>query len=153
MTSPGSMSLLRRLEMQEDSLIEVFVSSTSYEQWVAVTKGLAAAGYPLTMKHFDSTVPVDLTPAMFNEGEEVDFLLSVQVGQQSWTTQFYSSTLIDFQGDPRCVLTESDIADIVEFMRVIAAAIGRTVCLSPETLDYENAPAYMRVDAYGVLDR
>ncbi len=138
--------------MQEDSLIEVFVNSTSYEQWVATVMGLTAAGYPLAMKRLDSTVPVALSRAMFNEGEEVDYLLSVQVGQQLWTTQFYSSTLIDFQGDPRCILTESDIADTVEFMRVIAVATRRTVSLSPETLDYENATAYIRVDAYGVVD-
>ncbi|MFF0010865.1 hypothetical protein [Streptomyces sp. NPDC005374] len=152
MTRSESLNLLQRLEMQEDSLIEVFVTSASYGQWVAVLEGLAAGGFILRMKHFDSDVPVDINPAMFNEGDNVDYLLSVQVGRQSWTTQFYSSTLIDFQGDPRGIRTEKDVADVAEFMRVISEATGQTVCLSSETLDYANATAYMTVTAYGAHD-
>ncbi|MFD6446786.1 hypothetical protein ACFWEJ_16895 [Promicromonospora sp. NPDC060204] len=146
------MNLLHCLEMQEDSLIEVFVTSASYEQWVAAIEGLTAGGFILGMKHHDSDVPVDLDPEMFNEGDSVDYLLSVQVGRQSWTTQFYSLTLIDFQGDPRSVRTERDIADVAEFMRVISEATGRAVSLSSETLDYANATAYMTVTANGAPD-
>ncbi|WP_031514941.1 hypothetical protein [Streptomyces sp. NRRL F-5123] len=152
MTHAEYLNLLQFLKMQEDSLIEVFVTSASYEQWVAAIEGLAVGGFILGMKHFDSDVPVDLNPEMFNEGDNVDYLLSVQVGRQSWTTQFYSSTLIDFQGDPRSIHTEKDVADVVEFMRVISEATGQTVHLSSETLDYANATAYMTVAANGAPD-
>ena len=143
MTYSESLNLLQCLEIQEDSLIEVFVTPASYEQWVAAIEGLAAGGFILGMKHFDTDVPVDLNPTMFNEGDDVDYLLSVQVGRQSWTTQFYSSTLIDFQGDPRGIRTEKDVADVAEFMRVISEATRQTVSLSSETLDYANATAYI----------
>ncbi|MDQ0696292.1 hypothetical protein [Streptomyces sp. W4I9-2] len=149
MTNSDPLSLLQFLEMQEDSLIEVFVTSVSYKHWVATIEGLAADGFILRMKHFESDVPVVLDPAMFNEGDNVDYLLSVEVGRQSWTTQFYSSTLIDFQGDPLGIRTEKDVADVVKFMRVISKATGRRVSLSSETLDYANATAYMTVGAHG----
>jgi hypothetical protein len=83
---------------------------------------------------------------MFADGDENAFSMSISVGRQMWTTHFYSTSLIEFQGDPRDILNNSDVEDVKRFMQKIADATGRAVRLVPETFDYEGAATYMLIE-------
>jgi len=138
--------LLERLAMQDGALIEVCVTSASYEKWVATVEALAAKGFSLLIEQDDVAVPTVVTIDMFTRPDDISFALSVAVGRQCWTTGFYSPSLIDFQGEPRDIFEASDVEDVREFMQVIADATGQAVRMIPETLNYETAPAYLTID-------
>ncbi|QMU70029.1 hypothetical protein [Streptacidiphilus sp. P02-A3a] len=133
------------MEAQGGALIEVCVTSASYDEWVATFDALVAKGFPLLVKRCDVAIPPVITTDMFADGDENSFVMSVEIGRQLWTTNFYSVSLIDFQGSPRDILDNSDIEDARGFMQVIANATGRTVRMVPETFNYETEVAYMLV--------
>ncbi|MEU7610479.1 hypothetical protein [Micromonospora sp. NPDC049204] len=71
--------------------------------------------------------------------------LHVRVGRQLWTTQFYSTSLVDFQGDPLAVTTKADLDDVEKFMVVISRATGKTARFIPESLDPQKTRSYLEV--------
>ncbi len=132
--------------MQSGALVEVCATSATAEEWDAVVRALVAKGFAVTVRRCDAVIPSFIGMDMFASGSEDSFVMSVEIGRQVWTTNFYSPSLIDFQGDPRDIGNDSDIEDVRQFMQVIADAIGRAVRMVPETFNYETGVAYMTVN-------
>jgi hypothetical protein len=134
------------MRLQEGGLIEVFLFPSLYEDWLAVFDVLIESDYLVTLKRRGIVVAPSISREMFTDGEAIDFLLEVVVGRQLWTSHLYSASLVDFQGDPREVTLSSDIDDLVGFMQVVADAVCRPVKLVSETLNYEDAVAWITIN-------
>lgn len=149
MTSDNNSTLLRHLSAQEGGLVEIAITGTVYDDWVNAVRGLASAGYAMVLKQYEEPVPLLIAPSFFTDGEEIAYTLVVTAGRQLWTTQFYSTSLLDFQGDPCDIADSKDIQDVMDFMQVIANSTRREVRMIPETLDYEGAVAYICISPGG----
>lgn len=143
--------LLRRIQQQYGGLIELCVPGVQYRDWCAVVDALVRDRYRMTLSTAGEPVPVRTPPEKeFTDGERVDHLLKVRVGRQRWTTQFYSASLIDFQGDPEELRTTSDLDDLREFGRLLHRSTGRRTVLVPETLDPESVEPYLEFGRPGM---
>lgn len=92
-------------------------------------------------------VPFFLDPDMFSEEVEDSYNLQVLIGDgQIWTTQFFSTDVIDFQGSPGSIQADEDLDSIVKFMGDIANFARRSVIFIPETLDAEGVGRYLTVE-------
>lgn len=126
--------------------MEIWATGASYQGWQQVLSSLLASGYEISLTENGVPVSISLDMDMFSEELDVAYCLEVLVGGQVWTTQFFSTSVIDFQGSPELIRTDEDLDAIMEFMRDIARFSHRSVIFIPETLDAEGVGRYLVID-------
>jgi hypothetical protein len=137
--------LFERISRDPDALLEIYVLGSTFEDWRRTLEGLDQYGYVESLSRRGAVVPLEVAPEMFTEGEQVDYLLRLKIGDQVWTSGLYSSTMIDFQCDARDVRSTRDLADIADFMSAIRKLLGKRVILVPETLTPESTSPYLEI--------
>lgn len=134
-----------RIAQNPEDLLEIYVLDTTYEDWRVLIEGLQQRGYLQMFTKKGLEVPLQITPGMFTDGEQVDYLIKLNVGSQLWTSGFYSAGAIDFQGSANEVSSQQELTELIAFMTAIHELTGRRVLLLPETLTPESARPYVEV--------
>ncbi|MFD8005664.1 hypothetical protein [Streptomyces mirabilis] len=106
--------LLQRIKLQEGGLVEIWAVEASYDGWRQVVSGLAASGYEMSLTKNGVDVQFFLDLDMFSEEVEDSYNLQMLIGGQIWTTQFFSTDVIDFQGSPGSIQTGEDLDSIAK---------------------------------------
>ena len=136
-------NVLGSLSTQHGGLIEVCVFDTTYNDWFRVVEALRHAGLVVSMVEINDDAPVEFGPELFDSN--ADYRLTLHVGEQTWTTNFFDVGSIDFQGDPREVISSKNLREVTRFMTLIRDATSRQVVLIPETLDPRNVKPYLTI--------
>lgn len=135
---------LRRLENQIGGMVEVWVLHTDFGAWNAAVEALQEKGYRIEITRSGAPIAGPLTAEMFSDdGEQGEACeMYVDIGTGRWWTGIFSTELIDFQGRPEWIASTQELAEISDFMQVLADATRKEAIFIPESLD-GNVKRYM----------
>lgn len=145
MTEIDFTKLLDQLALQAGGLIEIYVLGASYDDWLRAVDALREARFDVSFTELQTDTPVDFGPRIFDRECDIEYRLSIRVGDQLWTSSMYSIDVIDLQGDPRDVTEAEDLAEIIRLMRCLNHAVSKSVILVPETLEPASVQPYLIV--------
>ncbi|MCC9311893.1 hypothetical protein LN042_33345 [Kitasatospora sp. RB6PN24] len=138
-----SPEILAQIRLQEGGLIEIYVLGTGIEEWRHVLDSIEKIGISFSVLNLasGSSVAISDIDLTGNQGHR----LTIHTGRLDWSTDFYSTEMVDFQGDPRDVRSNDDLVSIIRFMSVLAEATGKRAILVPETMFPEETSPYLAV--------
>jgi hypothetical protein len=137
--------ILHDITLQRGGLLEIYVFDTTIEDWRAVVEFLLQPSMNSSFTRQGAPVSGPISESMFNDGESVDYLLNVNVGDQLWTTNLYSIENVDFQGSPHDVNSSESIDLLVKFMHSLRSVTGKRVVLIPESVYPKDVEPYIEV--------
>lgn len=138
--------IIHSMSQEGGGLIEIYVLCTSADDWRRTVEWMREENLIDSFTYMDEEVPAQVTSDLFEENGDTSFQMAIQIGRQVWTTGFYSSTEIDFQGDPRSIRSVEDLVQIVDFMKGLSQVMSKRVVLVSETVDPANAKPYIAVE-------
>ncbi|MFJ7195343.1 MULTISPECIES: hypothetical protein [unclassified Streptomyces] len=135
---------LRRLENEIGGIVEIWVPRADFDAWNAAVEALQARGYRIEFTRSGASVAGPLTAEMFSDDSEQGEAceMYVDVGTGRWWTGIFSTELIDFQGRPEWIASIRELAEISDFMQILADATRKETIFIPESLD-GNVKRYM----------
>ena len=133
--------ILAELSVQDGGLIEVYVFDTDASEWWRVLERFAEKGFLAGFTRAGEPASLDEGPGVFDESG--DNLLTLRIGEQTWTSMLLDESRIEFQGEPDEVRTVEDLKLVVEFLEMIHETTGKQVVLVPETMHPENTKPYL----------
>lgn len=125
--------VLQILRFQEGGLIELCIEDTEIVDWGLAITELTRFADVVTYKIDGVKANFDgINLSMFHPDNFGRYSITIKIGVQTWTTGMFSTGRVDFQGDPREVRDERDVAAIVVLMDRLRGATGKAVCLFAE---------------------
>lgn len=124
----------------DGSLRDIIVSNTTIDDWEKLYQELKVGKYDLLFECGDShTLPQNVSDLLAGGAlHDQCPRLSVRLGAGKLNCFFYYDGEIEFDLDPRDVLSEKEFLEIIDFMRMIGKCLAKDVCLTEENAhDFE----------------
>ena len=125
---PPDWNEAKKLFEWDGSLVDIFVARTTLTDWANLLFLLRQRAWPY--KYQEEDIEMEM-PSEF-VGSALSRLLMVQVGHLSVNCHFFDEDEIEFDIDTREVKGPADYDELLGFMRMIGASLGKPVCLAAE---------------------
>jgi hypothetical protein len=117
----------------DGSLRDIYVLETSMAEWQKVCQALRKLQPPplFSIDGTEQPLPQDIADIFAGRSEHSP-LLSVNVGELLINSHFFQDDEIEFDIDPKEVVSLRQVEDIAAFMQMLGDAADRTVILTTE---------------------
>ena len=118
----------------DGSLHDIYVQGATLADWDRVVALLHRDYSPLTFTRDGKSFPFPQTAAaIFNERENASIALDFDVGGIELACHFFTENEIEFDLPPEQVNSHQRFLALQDFLRELAATVGKTVVLAPES--------------------
>jgi hypothetical protein len=130
-----SLELLQEIWAGDDgALFDIFVTDTTLEDWQAVVDAVSATTWPMTYEV--DGVPTEMPPAVeeiFAHAQKATILWSVTAAPGvALNCHFFCSDEIEFDFQPREIVSDERLAALLGFITHVGRALGRLVGVTVE---------------------
>jgi hypothetical protein len=134
----------------EGSWRDIYVLDTGYGDWQRALDAIRASNLSFTFRVRDDVrnVPTSIHD-IFALGSTTALLLSVFVRGVQLNCHFFCESEIEFDLDPREMRSQCELDAVLEFMKTLAGATGKTTVMTPENVS--DAP-FIRVEPSGDVE-
>lgn len=130
--------------------MELVIVDTTVNDWERALMALMDAEFRVEVTESLQGLDVSFDGTLFTPGDDVAYGAVVAKGAQHYSTNFFSPSMIDFQGDSDVVSSMEALEDVIATMQIMSNALNRTVLLLPETLEPESTRPYLSVNGQNV---
>lgn len=134
----------------DGSLRDICVPDVDLVGWQAAISALEASGRTgrLTIGESESSTSVDVSKVFAIE-DRATIGWSVEVGGVALACHFFDQAEIEFDLDPRDVRCQAEFDAVLDFMKTLALATGKSALMTPENM---HSVPFVRVSPAGAVE-
>jgi hypothetical protein len=134
----------------EGSWRDICIRDVQLDDWRSAIQAVLSSGLRsvFSVDGVEGAFPVDVAQTFARCGEAAA-LLSVFTRNARLNCHFFDETEIEFDLDPREVVGQADLDDVINFMALLATTTHKPALLTPENM--HDAP-FIRVDPRGTTE-